>query len=256
MNTNAKFTKDPIGKTVKPLVGAKMIVDDNGALLCFLRKDKLYDINHVFFARCKRVGDANATADAFVTDGRHLYRNGQREGSVKSNLFRNLVITLVLLLILASVVFAVVAVEFSKPIVPEFTVVDTDGTWGATDKIDIFGSEQIKPGDKGRYSFMVNNPTVADLKCTIRFKLKYADNTILPKIDYLLESAGQSLALTETDDGFEVEDVVIYKDSSRSFYLQWEWKFDNDNDNHDTVVGIVGAEYEVTIVITAETITK
>ena len=253
MKINAKFTKDPVKRPLKPFIGAKKVVDSSDAMLCYLRGDKLYDLNHVCFASCRRVGGAeNALpADAFVTEGKYLYHEGEKVGKIKRESFYPMLIFLLLLLAI-SVISLVVIIRESRPALSEFIVVDADGEWGATGNINIFGSKTIKPGDKGTYMFMINNPNSSDLKCTIRFKYNYEDSALLPPINYSLSSEGQNLALTENEEWFEAGSVIINKKSSRSCSIEWEWKFENGEDYKDTLIGISGKRYTVTLEITAE----
>ena len=257
-NTNTKFTKRPIKKALPPFFGGRKVVDESGAVMCFLFLGKLYDLNHVCFASCKRVENVTQDddPDAFVTDGRFLYRNGQVEGRVLSNAFKIAVTILVTLLVLATISLIVVANVIQQPAKPSFTVVDIDGEWGKSDQINIFGENKVKPGDSGSYSFLVNNLNDYDLNCLVRIKFNNDSNALVPPIRYKLETGGQYLT-TETKDGYlEASNVKIYKNDSRSFYLEWEWLFDGDSDEYDTAVGILGKDFSVTIEIVAEQNTK
>ena len=252
MKINANFTKDPVKRPLRPFIGAKRIVDKNGAMLCYLRGDKLYDLNHVCFASCKRVGGADKAlpADAFATEGKYLYQKGEQVGKIKSDSFYP--ILLFLLLILAISVISLVVILRGNVGYHEFTVVDADGEWGTTGNINIFGNKTIKPGDKGTYMFMINNPNSSDLKCTIRFKYNYEDSALLPTINYTLNSEGQSLELTENEEWFEAGSVTVNKKDSRSCFIEWEWKFENGEDEKDTLLGISGKKYTITLEIIAE----
>lgn len=253
MKINAKFTNKPVKRPLRPFIGAKRVVDNSGALLCYLRGDKLYDLNNVCFASCKRVGRAEevATVDAFVTEGKFLYHKGEIIGKIKRDLFYPILLFL-LLLLTVSVISLVVIICENRPVLQEFTVVDADGEWGATGDINIFGNKTIKPGDKGTYMFMINNPNTSVLKCKIRFKYNYEDSTLLPPINYSLVSEGQNLELTENEGWFETGNMIINIESSRSCSIEWEWKFESGDDHKDTLLGISGKKYTITLEIIAE----
>ena len=254
MRVNLQYTGGPCGP-VKPLFCGKKVVDMDGAMLCFIRFGKLYDLNHVCFASCERAGaDKLGKTGAFATDGKYLYDNGIKVGKIKDRFF--LLILILLILLLASTISLVVFVKDKhKPIIPEFTVVDTNGEWGTTSEINVFGNKTIKPGDKGNYMFMITNPNAADIECTIKFTLNYENGTTLPPISYSVTSEGKTLETSEIDpedeNGFTVKDVKINKKGSRSVILEWNWGFDGD-DIIDTDVGINGGKYTITIEISAE----
>lgn len=253
MPKNPQYTSEPVKGFVKPLLFGKKVVDLNGAALCFLRNGKLYDLNHVCFASCERVGSGKASEiGAFATDGKYLYDNGVKVGKIKDGFF--LLILILLALLLASTVSLVVSVKGRHdPIIPELTVVDTDGEWGTASEINIFGNKTIKPGDKGNYMFMINNPNAADIECTVKFTINYENGTTLPPINYTVVSEGKKLETSgiETENGFTTAGVIINRKNFRSLILEWDWKFDGD-DKTDTNVGIIGGKYTITIEISAE----
>lgn len=254
MQTDTQFTKEPVKGSVKPLAGGKKVVDKkSGKLMCFLRMDKLYDLNHVCFASCKRVrSDKVKEVGAFATDGRYLYDNGVAVGRIQRSNSVLVIILLLLLLAVSATSLSVFIYEKNKPIIPDFTVVDADGAWGATGKLNVFGKEKISPGDKGTYMFMINNPHAADLNCKIRFTLNYENNELLPPIKYSAYSEGRLLNRTETDnEGFEVSGLIIKKKNARAIILEWEWEFDGD-DEKDTIIGVLGEKYYINIEIIAE----
>ena len=253
MKINAKFTNQPVKRPLRPFFGAKRVVDNSGALLCYLRGNKLYDLNHVCFASCKRVGRAEDVdpVDAFVTEGKYLYQRGEIAGKIKRDSFYPILLFL-LLLLTVSVISLVVIIRENIPVLKEFTVVDTDGEWNATGDINIFGNKTIKPGDKGTYMFMINNPNASVLKCKIRFKYNYEDSALLPPINYSLISEGQNLELTENKGWFETGNMIINIKSSRSCTIEWEWKFESGDDHKDTLLGISDKKYTITLEVIAE----
>ena len=255
MQINQQYTKEPVKGFVKPLIFGKKVVDLDGAMLCFLRNGKLYDLNHVCFASCERVDpEKNGEIDAFSTDGKYLYDKGIKVGIIKDRFF--LLILILLILLLISIISLLVFVKGRHdPIVPEFTVVDTNGEWGMTSEINVFGNRTIKPGDKGNYMFMITNPNAADIECTIKFTINYENSATLPPIIYTVTSEGKTFETseieTENENGFMTAGVIINKKGSRSIILEWDWKFDGD-DTIDTNVGIIGGKYTITIEISAE----
>lgn len=253
MQTDTQFTKEPLKGSVKPLAGGKKVVDKkSGKLMCFLRMDKLYDLNHVCFASCKRVrSDKIKEVDAFATDGRYLYDKGVAVGRIQRSNSVLIIILLLLLLMVSATSLFVFIYEKNKPIIPDFTVVDKDGEWGATGKLNVFGKEKISPGDKGTYMFIINDPHSVDLKCKIRFTYNYANSESLPAIKYSAYSEGTSLTQTEIENGFEVSGFIIKGSSARMIILEWEWSFEGD-DEKDTIAGILGEQYLINIEIIAE----
>ena len=214
--------------------------------------DKLYDLNHVCFASCKRVrSDKIKEVGAFATDGRYLYDNGVAVGRIQRNYSVLIIILLLLLLIVSATSLFVFIYEKNKPIVPDFTVVDADGAWGATGKLNVFGKDKISPGDKGTYMFMITDPHSADLKCKIRFTYNYANSESLPEIKYSAYSEGTLLTQTEIENGFEVSDFIIKGNNAQAIILEWEWAFEGD-DEKDTIVGVLGEKYLINIEIIAE----
>lgn len=253
MQINARYTKNPIKGSVKPLIGGKKVVDTSGALMCFLRNGKLYDLNHVCFASCKRVASNQiGLYGAFATDGKYLYDKRVLVGKVQRDYSFLIIFALVLLLLTSAISLLVVTHERKEPIIPEFTVVDADGEWGATGSLNVFGNGKICPGEKGTYMFMVNNPNAADINCKIKFKFRYGNGESLPPVSYTIFSEGKKLTLAEVENGLEVSGVVINEKSSRSFMLEWKWEFDGGDDGKDTIAGVLGSKYDILIEIIAE----
>ena len=204
MPINARYTKNPVNGSVKPLIGGKKIVDTSGALMCFLRNGKLYDLNHVCFASCKRVASNQiGLYGAFATDGKYLYDKRVLVGKVQRDYSFLIIFALVLLLLTSAISLLVVTNEKKEPIIPEFTVIDANGEWGAAGSLNVFGNGKICPGEKGTYMFMITNPNATDIKCKIKFKLNYEESASLPSIKYSVFSEGKNIVLTETEDGFE-----------------------------------------------------
>lgn len=252
MQINARYTKNPIKGSVKPLVGGKKVVDGSGALMCFLRNGKLYDLNHVCFASCKRVArDQAGLYGAFATDGKYLYDKRVLVGRVQRDYSYVLIFSLLFLLLVSSASLLAFTHEKKVPIIPEFTVIDADGEWGATGNLNVFGNGKISPGDNGTYMFMVSNPNAADINCKLKFRFDYENGATLPPIGYSIYSEGKKLESSEVDGGLEVSGVIIKKKGSRSFMLDWEWAFDG-NDENDTIVGIIGSKYVISVEIIAE----
>ena len=254
MKANTQFTKDPVMGYIKPMSGARKVVDNDGALLCFLRMDRLYDLNHVCFASCRRVDKAEqvGNADAFVTDGKYLYKKGVVVGKLKFDYSYLKILALLAILAVAVTSLVVVTREKKEPIVPEFSVYDTNGEWIDGGEVKIFGNRTIKPGDSGSYMFIVNNPHSVDLYCIIRFTVNYENKKSLPPVRYQVKSEGQTLKLSEIENGFAVYDLTISKKNSRSFTLEWQWLFESGNDTQDTLAGIAGSKYSIKIEIAAE----
>lgn len=253
MPINARYTKNPVNGSVKPLIGGKKIVDTSGALMCFLRNGKLYDLNHVCFASCKRVASNQiGLYGAFATDGKYLYDKRVLVGKVQRDYSFLIIFALVLLLLTSAISLLVVTNEKKEPIIPEFTVIDANGEWGAAGSLNVFGNGKICPGEKGTYMFMITNPNAADIKCKIKFKLNYEESASLPSIKYSVFSEGKNIVLTETEDGFETNGVIINKKGSRSIALGWDWPFEGGNDEKDTYEGFLGGKYVIGIEVVAE----
>ena len=254
MKNKEKQTKNTVKGNKRPLFGVKKVVDNDGSLSCFWYKGQIYDLNYNEFADCRKVkkGEENKTSDGFVRSGRYIHKDGNVVGKIKTDYSYILIAILVALLIVSVVALVTVTKTKKEPLTGEITVVDTDGEWNAEGKLNIFGKESIKPGDKGNYVFMVNNPFDVELKCRVEFVPNYENSEFLPPIRYSVSSEGQSLEQKETEQGFAIESVVIDKNGSRSFYVEWEWLFDGGTDTDDTLSGIAGSKYTVTIQITAE----
>lgn len=254
MKINTQYTKQPVLGVARPMAGARKVVDGSGAVLCYLRMGKLYDLNHVCFASCKRVGKAEQSGftDAFVTDGRYVYEKGVVVGKLKFDYTYFVILALLLLLALAVTSLAIVTKEKVKPIIPTFSVYDTDGEWTDGGEVKIFGKKNVKPGDSGSYMFIINNPHPVNLQCTVKFTINYDDKESLPPIRYAIKSEGSDLKLSAIENGFAVYDVVINKKESRSLTLEWQWPFEGGDDLQDTSAGIAGGRYSIKIDIFAE----
>lgn len=254
MKNKEKQTKNTVKGNKRPLFGVKKVVDNDGSLSCFWYKDKLYDLNYNELADCKKVKteEEGKAVNGFVRRGKYIHKDGNVVGKIKTDYSYILIAILFALLIVSVVALATVTKTKKEPLTGEITVVDTDGEWNAEGKINIFGNESIKPGDKGKYIFMVNNPFDVELKCKIEFIPNYENSEFLPPIRYSVSSEGQTLGRKETEKGFAIESVAIGKKGSRSFYVEWEWLFDGGTDSDDTLSGIAGNKYTVTIEITAE----
>lgn len=234
--------------------GYDKVVDGSGALLFYLRKNNLYDLRLNKVASCKRVEKwqiYNYSTTDYVTDGKCLYLGGLKCGTILRGHRNKLIVALAIVLLLAVALLALLTYENWKQVQPDIFVVDKNGEWGGGN-IDIFGSGKLKPGDKGRYSFMVTNPSTVNITCTIKFKFNGESNVFLPSVGYTIVSEGQTLKQELADDGFAVKNVVIQQNESRAFYVEWEWLFEAGKDDFDTAVGISGSKYSATIEIIAE----
>lgn len=235
--------------------GVKKVVDNDGTLSCFLYKSKLYDLKYKEFAECKKIKKDGVNENAsgkFVQRGSYIYKNGQRVGKIKSDMLNSVITVLLALLCLSIIALTAMTYEKKPPFSGELTIVDTNGGWVSEGELNIFGAKLIKPGDEGKYAFMVNNPSSVKLECKIVFKFKYENVDSLPPIKYSVSSAGETLPQEETENGFAVKDVIIDKLGSRAFYLEWEWPFDGGVDYDDTFAGFAGSKYILNIEINAE----
>ncbi len=250
MSTKSEKTRK---KSIKRFFGGKKVVDKNGVLVFYWRRGRLYDLKGEEYAPCKRVKkeEISSFGIGYVTDGKFVYSKGKIVWKIESDNFRCIALILLTLLTIDMCALAVLASDCSMASVPEFTVIDTDGEWGASGTINIFGYDKLKPGDKGSYAFMINNPSLIDLKCKIYFTIKNENNAALPPIEYSVITRGKALKQQETENGFSVESVIVKNKDSRILYLDWEWVFDG-NDEHDTLAGIEGKDFTFTIKIVAE----
>ena len=260
MKYDLKLTKKPHAGKIKTVKGAKRVFNLDGDLLCFLKRDRLYDLNAEVIAPCVSVKglseEEKAKTRGYCEDGEKVYFYGEETGIIeKRDLFIAIWIFLILLMVAAIAAMSVATCIAEKNKVKEVTIIDKDGRWEADAKLDIFGDELLKPGAKGEYLFVVHNPSTFRLKCNIKIGFTYGNETEnLPIIIYALTMNGKKTEVNKTENGYYINDVVINKNEKNPFMLAWEWKFDGESDEKDTKVGQKGEKYECGIFITAEQI--
>lgn len=136
---------------------------------------------------------------------------------------------------------------------PEFVIEDKNGDWQAQGTIGVFKSD-IKPGDSGKYDFIITNVVDANLKYTFRIKEVYTgDEEFHPFLQYRLKMNGKNI---ETTDWFYASDVgydgiIILPHTKQLMTLEWRWDFEGDNQN-DTLVGDANISFSVVLDLTAE----
>ena len=256
MKYDFKLTKNPQAGNIKTVKGSKRVFNLNGDLLCFLKKDRIYDLNAKMIAPCVSVKGFSkekiTETRGCCEDGKNVYFYGERAGIIgKSNGFRALV-TFFIVLMVAIVAMSVATCVAEKNRIQEIRIIDKDGGWEANAKLDIFGEELLRPGAKGEYLFAVYNPNAFGLKCDIKIDFTYGSETKnLPVTIYALTVNGKKAEVHQTENGYYVNDVVLNENARNSFMLAWEWKFDGESDVKDTEMGQKGEKYECEIFITA-----
>lgn len=136
--------------------------------------------------------------------------------------------------------------------------VTDDNTKIITDtKLNIFknekfnGEEKIAPNSYGKYQFLVKNIAEQNMK----YSLNFFDEATLPinmkyrlKIDnvYIRGSSKEYISIEDLN----VDDIIVLKDSTNVFTLEWYWE---DDDENDTYVGIqeIDQYYKLRIEINA-----
>ena len=260
MKYDFKLTQNPRAGKIKTVKGSKRVFNLNGDLLCFFKRGKLYDLNAKVIAPCVSVKGLSeeeiAKTRGYCEDGKKVYFCGEETGIIeKRDRFIAILLFFILLTLVAIVAMSVATCIAEKNKIKEVTITDKDGRWDADAKLDIFGEELLKPGVKGEYLFVVNNPNAFRMKCDIEISFAYGNETEnLPIIIYALTVNGEKTELNKTENGYSVNNVVINKNARNSFMLAWEWKFDGESDEKDTEAGQKGEKYECGIFITAEEI--
>ena len=258
MKYDFKLTKNPQTGKIKTVKGAKRVFNLDGDLLCFLKRDKLYDLNAKVIAPCVSVKGLSeeeiAQTREYCEDGKKVYFYGEETGIIeKRDRFIAILIFFIVLTAAAIAAMSVATCIAKKNKVKEVTIIDKDGRWEADAKLDIFGDELLKPGAKGEYLFVVHNPNAFGMKCDIKISFTYGNETEnLPIMIYALTVNGKKTEVNKTENGYYVNDVVINGNAKNSFMLAWHWEFDGESDEKDTELGRKGEKYECGIFITAE----
>ncbi len=108
-------------------------------------------------------------------------------------------------------------------------------------KLNIFknekfnGKSMIAPKSYGKYQFYVANISKKDVKYSMKFSddmKKIVNMKYKLKIDnvYIRGNSENYITL----DNLDVDEIIVLKDSTNIFTLEWYWE---DNDSLDTIVG-------------------
>lgn len=108
-------------------------------------------------------------------------------------------------------------------------------------KLNIFNNEKfngknmIAPHSYGKYQFYVSNISNSDVKYSMKFSdemKKFVNMKYKLKIDNVYIRG--DLENYTTIDNLDLDEIVVLKDSTNIFTLEWYWE---DNDSLDTGVG-------------------
>lgn len=108
-------------------------------------------------------------------------------------------------------------------------------------KLNIFNNEKfdgkniIAPHSYGKYQFYVSNISKKDVKYSMKFSdemKKFVNMKYRLKIDNVYIRGDENNYTTI--DNLDVDEIVVLKDSTNIFTLEWYWE---DNDSLDTTVG-------------------
>lgn len=257
MEYNAKLTKKPIDGKIKPIGGARKVVDLSGKLLCFYKGKKLYDLNGEKIAPCVRVKRSSreeiAKVAGYCHDGKMVYFYGEETGKFlkKDPLLK----VLIYFAVLAAVSLIAMSLVICVPIRGrnrEVVITDKDGQWVADADIDIFGGVVLKPGTSGKYLFTVNNPNSFGMTATVELTFEYGGAEGELPLEYELLVNGIKTELTRTEKGYSALNINLKAKERNPFMLDWKWKFEAGRDGEDTEAGIRGEKYCCRIKITAE----
>lgn len=257
MEYNAKLTKKPIIGKIKPIKGARKVLDFSGKLLCFFKRGTLFDLNGDKIAPCARVKKQKeeelAKIPGYCHDGEKIYFYGEATGKFQKR--DPLLRVLIYLAVLTAISLAAMSLVICVPIkeqVKDIVITDKDGHWVADADIDVFGGATIKPGTRGEYLFAVNNPNSFDMTAKISLTFVYGGEEKELPIEYELKVNGIKTELTRTENGYSALNIKLNAKERNSFMLDWEWKFEAGHDDDDTAAGIKGDVYGCTITIIAE----
>lgn len=131
----------------------------------------------------------------------------------------------------------------------DFIVSDSYQVWKQQTSLNIFNVEQIAPGDKGSYDFLINNNTSKNVKYNITFdEINEYNVNMLYKLkrnnNYVAGSSTEWVHFNELNLG----DKVLNSRNNDSYTIEWKWV---DSDNDTTVGRTEGAKYTLNISIKA-----
>ncbi len=203
-------------------------------------------------ARYRLVGDELYSSD----DGRYIGRIVRNT----RNVFRIAVLgALAVMLATAIILIALISLppggtpepEYDPPVID---ISDGNGSWDSQGVIGVFG-HSVKPGSKGKYEFVINNPHDFRLQYAFYIEPKY-DGAEIDEFPIMFRLRMNNVPVQseewKTVEKLRFEELVLLPSSSHSFTLEWSWPFEAGKDENDTFIGADGGSISLVLHLTAQ----
>lgn len=164
-----------------------------------------------------------------------------------------------------------------KPDSPYFHVEDADQVWSTETSVDIFktsyhnqdgrvtvasgdSDKVIAPGTEGSYTFTLKNTgkQEADYKVWIETSISSAltgaelKTRMTGREGWILGERDTWKSISELDGVSEESHLAAGK--SADYTISWQWPFEQEDDAHDTSLGNLGGEQDLTCTVTIYTV--
>ncbi len=177
------------------------------------------------------------------------------EKEKKKNTKNKVIIVLLIIIIILLLLFFLIGYKMGKigfgykqasaepsQDLPDTILIKENDMKEVTDnKLNIFknekfnGKSMIAPKSYGKYQFYVANISKKDVKYSMKFSddmKKIVNMKYKLKIDNVYIRGNSENYITI--DNLDVDEIIVLKDSTNIFTLEWYWE---DNDSLDTIVG-------------------
>lgn len=244
----------------------KLIFDSNNKAIYGISNKDICDLkgNKIAFFACdesnRKQKVFNSEIGKFVLLGNTLYLNEIKVGSFKNGTSKASVFLLLVAAILLSITFSIILfIDTPNNDATVINMVDKEGEVKVTKTIAVFDNE-IMPGSKGEYNFVLKNPhsyslryqfditefynneDIADFPLVYKIKMNnmYIVNEYIPYDTWV---SGEALKFANLD---------IAASSTQRFTLEWYWPFESGNDTLDTYFGQNNGKYYLSVRLEAE----
>lgn len=175
----------------------------------------------------------------------------EKKKNTKNKIIIVLLIIIIILLLLSFLIgykmgkigfgYKQASAEPSQDLSDTILIKENDMKEVTDNKLNIFknekfnGKSMIAPKSYGKYQFYVANISKKDVKYSMKFSddmKKIVNMKYKLKIDNVYIRGNSENYITI--DNLDVDEIIVLKDSTNIFTLEWYWE---DNDSLDTIVG-------------------
>ena len=165
---------------------------------------------------------------------------------------------------------------YRKEFNPGFEVVDDKGVWVAETPVEIFkiayengeqqvtvnggGDKVIAPGTANTYSFTLKNTGNVKLQYKMSTEVVFSDPDLHLPVNVRMKnySGGYLCGDAETMEHASVLNSVtdsaeLAPFTNAIYHLEWEWPFESGDDAHDTMLGDLATEKDITMTVIIRT---